>query len=586
MTESTAFNEAMEAINQGEVDRARELLSRLLRKEKNNPDYWLWMSSVVFATNEKIFCLENVLQLDPENAAAKRGLILLGGLPPVDVEPAPLERRHWEVDFVKRPEEQSRFKKFITNPLIRVLGVICVLVVVIGLILAGIYGTRGMYKQKLTITPIPWTATSTQTSSPTPKLPSATPRITQTPKPLWMMLDATYTPVPLYVNTPHPRLEAYRLALRAFEKGDYDGMIRFLEQTLQDESVSADILYYFGEAYRQMGDYEVAIQNYNDALGVDPSFAPVYLSKALVQKAKNPKADLKQNLNRAISLDPLYGEAYLERAKYLFSIHDYQGALDDLNSASEVIPTNPDVYLELAEVNLVLNNPEGALKHAQRSLELDITFLQTYLVLAKAYLANGRLESALENVQIYGSYVEDDALSYAILGGVYYKMGDDLNLALETLEKAKTLDDEVAIVHYYHGLTSLALEDPLQAVNDLYIARSLEPDNVEYDIWFGIALYEVERYKEAYNLLANIEPSVRSDELFVLFYYYKAKAGMELSQFDPVENALTALLDLPEEIVPPEWLQEAKDYLEPATQTPTPSTTPSPSPTRTITVTP
>jgi len=272
--------------------------------------------------------------------------------------------------------------------------------------------------------------------------------------------------------------------------------------------------------------------------------------------------------------------------KYLFSIHDYQGALDDLNSASEVIPTNPDVYLELAEVNLVLNNPEGALKHAQRSLELDITFLQTYLVLAKAYLANGRLESALENVQIYGSYVEDDALSYAILGGVYYKMGDDLNLALETIEKAKTLDDEVAIVHYYHGLTSLALEDPLQAVNDLYIARSLEPDNVEYDIWFGIALYEVERYKEAYNLLANIEPSVRSDELFVLFYYYKAKAGMELSQFDPVEKALTALLDLPEEIVPPEWLQEAKDYLEPATQTPTPSTTPSPSPTRTITVTP
>ena len=41
-----------------------------------------------------------------------------------------------------------------------------------------------------------------------------------------MFLPETYTPVPIYVNTPHPVTEAYRAGLTAYEKSDWPSAAR------------------------------------------------------------------------------------------------------------------------------------------------------------------------------------------------------------------------------------------------------------------------------------------------------------------------------------------------------------------------
>jgi hypothetical protein len=53
----------------------------------------------------------------------------------------------------------------------------------------------------------------------TPLVRSPTPTFIG-PTPLWMLMEATYTPTPLYVNTPHPISEAYRIGIRAYQRGD------------------------------------------------------------------------------------------------------------------------------------------------------------------------------------------------------------------------------------------------------------------------------------------------------------------------------------------------------------------------------
>jgi tetratricopeptide (TPR) repeat protein len=592
MAESNIFNEAVEAIKRGENERARDLLARLLKTEKNVPEYWLWMSSVVKSSREKVFCLKNVLQLDPGNDSARQGLILLGELPAGDVKPVPPFRRSWVVEIDDGNDELHGFRRLMANPILRVLVYMISGVILIGLILAAFYGTRGVLHPHLTITPIAWTPTSTDTPTSTPNIPTATPVFTPTPEPLWMLLESTYTPVPLYVNTPHPRLEAYRLAIRAYERGDYHGAITFFEQTLGDEPEAVDVLYYLGEAYRQLGDYEKALEYYEAGIALDPKFAPNYLSRALVRSSLNPKLDILADLNKAIELDPLYGEAYLERAIYKYIQGSYEASLEDMNSAIEFIPTDPRLYLELANVYLALGQNDQALLNAEEAHERDITLLPAYLVLGKAYLANNLPEEALGVINTYGQYVKDDATYWAVLGGSLYEIGEDYQAALDALDKAKTLGNNLAIVHYYRGMTALALNDPHQAVNDLYIARSLEPGNIVYDIWFGVTLYKDQRYREAYNQLNAIEPMGKTNEQLALLYYYEAKAGMEIPLFDPVKKAWSALLELPEEFVPPEWLKEGEEYLVPPTETSTPTATLTftltftPMPTHTITTQP
>lgn len=587
MTDSTMFQEAIDAINQGEKDRARDLLTRLLRTGKDNAEYWLWMSSVVDSSKEQVYCLENVLRLEPENIAAQRGLHLLGKLPADDVQPVPLIRRSWEAEIDKDLEELTKFQRVMANPVLRVLVFLGGGIVLTGLILGGFLGTRGVFKPRLTITPIAWTSTPTETLRPTPEIqtPTPTPKFSPTPEPLWMLLDATYTPVPLYVNTPHPRLEAYRLAMRAFDRGDYGEMVTFLEQTNNEEPDSVDIVYYLGEGYRLQGEYEKALEYYEDALAIDLKFAPAYFSRAILRWTVNPRYDLLPDLNKAIENDPEYIDAYLGRAIYYSAQKDYESALEDLNHAVEIKQTDPRLYIELARIYMVTGEKDLALVNAEIAYELDKTLLEGYLVLANAYLANDRPSDARKKLEVYGLYAPDDPQYLALWGGVLYESGNDYEAALEVLDKAKEINDDLAIVQYYHGLTALKLGDSNQAVNDLYLARSLEPKNFEFNIWFGIALFEDGRYDDAYRQIGASESLILTDEQAAIFYYYKGKAGIELAQYEPAKEAWSALIELPKKDVPQSWRTEAERYLAPPTKTPTATLTLTPTSTPTLTPT-
>jgi len=80
--DDVVFQEAVEALREGKKARARELLTGLLKTDQNNATYWVWMSATVDSAKERIYCLQTALKLDPQNATAKRGLILHGALPP------------------------------------------------------------------------------------------------------------------------------------------------------------------------------------------------------------------------------------------------------------------------------------------------------------------------------------------------------------------------------------------------------------------------------------------------------------------------------------------------------------------------
>ena len=86
LASQSALTEAIAAARAGDRSHARELLSKLLRADSANPEYWIWMSSVVDSEREKIYCLESALKLDPSNRAALRGLVILGARNPEEAE--------------------------------------------------------------------------------------------------------------------------------------------------------------------------------------------------------------------------------------------------------------------------------------------------------------------------------------------------------------------------------------------------------------------------------------------------------------------------------------------------------------------
>lgn len=71
------LQEGIDAARAGHDPRARDLLLQVLEQEPSNVRAWLWLSGVVDTPGEQELCLEQVISIDPDHSAARRGLVHL-----------------------------------------------------------------------------------------------------------------------------------------------------------------------------------------------------------------------------------------------------------------------------------------------------------------------------------------------------------------------------------------------------------------------------------------------------------------------------------------------------------------------------
>jgi hypothetical protein len=97
----TMLEQAVTHIRAGEIEKARPLLIEVLKQNPGNEIAWLWMTKCVDEPEQKRYCFEKVLKLNPQNQYALRGLRHL--TQPVSV-PAPLTQPKEDQQPVSQPE--------------------------------------------------------------------------------------------------------------------------------------------------------------------------------------------------------------------------------------------------------------------------------------------------------------------------------------------------------------------------------------------------------------------------------------------------------------------------------------------------
>jgi len=78
VTVDAMLDQAIMAFKAGRKTEARQLLGKVLALDSENETAWLWLSGAVDTREERIACLENVLSINSDNNAARRGLESLG----------------------------------------------------------------------------------------------------------------------------------------------------------------------------------------------------------------------------------------------------------------------------------------------------------------------------------------------------------------------------------------------------------------------------------------------------------------------------------------------------------------------------
>jgi tetratricopeptide (TPR) repeat protein len=549
--DDVVFQEAVEALREGKKARARELAHGIAQDRSEQRNYWVWMSATMDTPKERIYCLQTALKMDPENATAKRGLILHGALPPDDtIQPFPVNVRAPGRRKLLLAHEKPKPKGWAAvkaSPVARVggfvaIGALIVSALVFGFIIPG--------ANRVTTAPTN-TAGPSPTYTLTPTFVNATgrPGIASTSSaPLSELLAAPHTATPLYVVTQRPPQSAdmYRGVKLAFEKGDWDAVIRGMQDIITVEPEAADTHYYIGEAYRFKGDYANAINAYQAALAANRNFGPAYVGLARARLGLDPNADVRSFLDEAIRLDPNFGEAYLERAIARIQQSDNSGALSDLAQADSRLPNSPLVFFHLARARLQEDDLDLALSAAQRSNQLDVTLLPTYLLLAQIYAETGNDDEAVKALDIYLKYNANDAMAYLLLGEMHFN-NREYEDTVNDMNRVLVLDRNRREPYLYRFLSNVELGRGEQADED--IDRVLLYYSNSFEARLAIIRLHIlqERFGSAVLELDRIQSLAKTDEQKAQAYYWGAIAYENRTDVRNAVKYWQLLLDLPED---------------------------------------
>lgn len=582
--EEKMFEEAMAAIDAGDTARAKDLFTRLLRADQYNPTYWLWMSATVDTTKERIYCLKQTLELDPQNEAAKRGLILLGELPPDDTLAVPfsLQARKWQVELLEKgPQITARSWRTIAL-------VAGTAVLLVGLLAGAITGIVALTRRQAQVVARPTFvvfATPTETPAPT----SIRPLVSPTATPPWGGLPSA-TPTAIIMVTPHTRLEAYSIAMRAFQRGEWERAISNFQQVATAEPAAADMYYMIGEAYRYQDNYEDALSAYNAGIAADENYAPSYLGRARLRLSRVPDdlAPPKADLEKALQLDPNLGEAYLELALINVQEDKIDAALQNLDYASQLMSETPSLHLTRAQVYLAEKEYDKALEDINTALKLDPSIVSAYLIKGEILRELDQPDEAFKAIQVYVTYGSPTARDWLWMAQAYLGIGRT-DAALDAANKSLALDRTSFRAYLARGDIYMAQNDGEKALKDYKSALGWQPNSFAAAIGQARALYLMGEFGDAYQQFSDARSLAVGDAQVAQFFYGRALASEGLNNDGGAFYDWTNLLRLPEDAMTAEMRATAEEHLALLyTPTPTLRSTATPTPTRTTrsTITP
>jgi tetratricopeptide (TPR) repeat protein len=189
----------------------------------------------------------------------------------------------------------------------------------------------------------------------------------------------------------------------------------------------AEMPFQRGEQRYWEEDFRGAIDNYTQAIRLNPSFAAAYINRGLSRFELKDFQGAIADYTQAIRLNPNFAYAYADRGSARFELKDFQGAIADCNQAIRLNPSFVDPYIRRGESYYWLADYQRALADSDRALQVPSTepddpALQRRIRLKPnpdtAYAIRGAAQMGLKNYRAAQADLED---------GVHYSMVMGIN---------------------------------------------------------------------------------------------------------------------------------------------------------------
>jgi len=269
---------------------------------------------------------------------------------------------------------------------------------------------------------------------------------------------------PSYVKTFRTAGEAQAL---------YDAQLIIARQSGDPERLAA-AFNNRGTLYDDKGDYDRAIEMFNEAIRLNPRDAVTFYNRANSYYNKNDYVRSIADDDEAIRLDPTFADAYNDRGDSYDNLGNPQRAIADYDEAIRLNPSDADFYYNRGIANGHRREYDRAIADYGTALRLDPQMIDAYFNRGLLYGGKGDPDRAIADFNLALRF--DPAMSDAYANrGLAYSAKNDLDRAIDDYTQSLRLDPSVAAVYANRGLAYSAKDDRARAVADYDTAVRLTP---------------------------------------------------------------------------------------------------------------
>ncbi len=272
--------------------------------------------------------------------------------------------------------------------------------------------------------------------------------------------------------------------------------------------------YNLAGALHELNDIDASIKSYQDALAIEPDYAEAHNNLGNVYKEVGQLDLAVKSLKKAISIKPDYVEAYYSLGSTFYDSEKLEEAVESYSKVVQLKPSFSLIHNNLGNILRELGRFDEAILSYEKAISIDPDFFEVYYNLGITFQD---MKDYSNSVNYYKKSIENNGNHPEAHNnlGVAYKELKEYELAIKSYDKAIDLRPDYADAHNNLGLLFKELGQVDKAIISHEQAIHIQPDHSDAHFNLGMILFDNGNFDAA---IACYRKAIKADTKFTEAY--------------------------------------------------------------------